>query len=178
MKIIIGLGNPGLEYTNTRHNVGFLVIDELAKRFDMKQRVKKALEAEIAEGEINGTRITLCKPQTFMNASGRSVQKIIKKYSAKPDDLLIVYDDADLKFGDVRMKPSGSSAGHHGMQSIIETLPSNTKIARVRVGIGRPNSVDTSLEDFVLQKWTMNEKKGLSEVIVQSVNLILIGMRN
>lgn len=169
MFIIIGLGNPGAEYKNTRHNVGFLVVDELAKHFDIEFRQKKSLEAEIAEGEINQERVVLVKPQTFMNASGRAVQKILKKYSAKPEDLLIVYDDADLKFGDVKMKPGGSSAGHRGMQSIIDALPAGAKIARVRVGIGRPEHSDIPLEDYVLQKWTPNEQEKLPEIVSKAV---------
>lgn len=168
MKIVIGLGNPGTGYKNTRHNVGFLVVDELAKHFNFEFRLKKSLESEIAEGEINKNRIVLIKPQTFMNASGRAVQKLLKKYSAKPDDILVVYDDADLQFGDVRIKPSGSSAGHRGMQSIIESLPAGAKIARVRVGIGRPEHSDVPLEDYVLQKWTKAEKEKLNSVILRA----------
>lgn len=168
MKIIIGLGNPGTEYDNTRHNVGFLVVDELAKHFDIEFRQKKSLEAEIAECEINQERVVLVKPQTFINASGRTVQKLLKKYSAKPDDILVVYDDADLKFTDVRIRPGGSSAGHRGMQSIIESLPAGAKIARVRVGIGRPEHSDIPLEDYVLQKWTAAEKTQLRSVILSA----------
>ncbi|MBI2475303.1 aminoacyl-tRNA hydrolase [Candidatus Uhrbacteria bacterium] len=171
MILIIGLGNPGTQYTNTRHNVGFIVIDELSKRLKFPLRLKQTLEAEIAEGEVNEKKITLCKPQTFMNTSGRSVQKILKKFAAKPENLIVIYDDADLAFGDVRMKPGGSSAGHKGMQSIIDLFPSGINIARVRVGIGRPNP-DVPLDEFVLQKWTMAEKKQLPDAIEKAVQAI------
>ncbi len=172
MLLIIGLGNPGTQYTNTRHNVGFLILDELSKRIKISLRLKQTLEAEVAEGEMNGKKIVLCKPQTFMNTSGRSVQKIIKKYSAKPENILVVYDDADLAFGDVRMKPCGSSAGHKGMQSIIDLFPSGTSISRIRIGIGRPDHPDTPLDEFVLQKWTQKEKEQLPKVIDQTISII------
>jgi len=171
MIFFIGLGNPGTQYTNTRHNIGFLVVDELSKRLEISLRPKQTLEAEIAEGEVNEKKVTLCKPQTFMNTSGRSVQKIIKKYSAKPENLLVIYDDADLAFGDVRMKPGGSSAGHKGMQSIIDLFPSGINIARVRVGIGRP-SPDVPLDEFVLQKWTPAEKKQLPDVVGKAIDIV------
>jgi len=168
MILLIGLGNPGTQYTNTRHNVGFLVVDELSKRLEISLRLKQTLEAEIGEGEINGKKVILCKPQTFMNTSGRSVQKIIKKFAAKPENLCIIYDDADLAFGDVRMKPGGSSAGHKGIQSIIDLFASGINVARVRVGIGRP-SPDVPLDEFVLQKWTTVEKKQLPDVIEKAI---------
>ncbi|MBI4713897.1 aminoacyl-tRNA hydrolase [Candidatus Uhrbacteria bacterium] len=171
MLLIIGLGNPGTQYTNTRHNVGFLVIDELSKRLNISLREKQTLEAEVGEGEINGQHIVLSKPQTFMNKSSRAVRKLMKKYSAKPENVLVIYDDADLAFGNVRMKPAGSSAGHRGMQSILDLFPSGINIARVRVGIGRP-SQDIPLDEFVLQKWTLSEKKELEKVIEKAVEVL------
>lgn len=173
MKLIIGLGNPGSTYARTRHNAGFLVVDELAKRTSAQTQSKKALEAEIAQCDIKGQTILLCKPQAFMNVSGRAVQKVMKKFPIKADDLLVVYDDADLPFGEVRMKNSGSSAGHRGMESILETFPPSTNIARVRIGIGRPDHPDIALEDFVLQKWSEKEELGLVGVIEKAVGLIV-----
>lgn len=173
MKLIVGLGNPGSTYTHTRHNVGFLVIDELAKRFGVELRLKRALEVEIGEGEINGERVSLCKPQTFMNVSGRAVEKVMKKYPIDAEKLLVVYDDADLPFGDVRMKSGGSSAGHRGMQSILDIFPAGTNIARARVGIGRPDHPDMALEDYVLQQWTEKEWGIIPSVLDEAIGQVV-----
>lgn len=143
-------------------------MDALAKRHHIELKAKRSLEAEIGEGEIGEGRVLLGKPETFMNASGRTVQKILSKYPVNAHDLIIVYDDADLPFGDIRHKPAGSSAGHRGMQSIIEALPSGTSIARVRVGIGRPEHPDMPLDEFVLQKWNASEQRMLQTVVNQA----------
>lgn len=172
MKLIVGLGNPGSTYARTRHNVGFLVIDELAKRYGVELRLKRALEAEMGEAEIEGERVLLCKPQTFMNVSGRAVEKVMKKYPVSIENLLVVYDDADLPFGDVRVKSGGSSAGHRGMQSILETFPPGANIARVRVGIGRPDHPDVALEDYVLQKWTEKEWEMIPGVLDEAIGQV------
>lgn len=165
MKAIIGLGNPGKEYEKTRHNVGFLVVDELARRHDGEFTDKRSLEAEIAEVVIDSQRVLLVKPQTFMNVSGRSLSAMLSKYPVKLEDVVVVYDDADLPFGDVRVKASGSSAGHRGMESILSTLPKGSNVSRVRVGIGRPAHPDIPLDEFVLAKWTTDEQKQLLSVI-------------
>lgn len=172
MLLLIGLGNPGAEYAHTRHNVGFLVMDELAKRYGMTLRFKRALEVELAEGDIAGKPVLLCKPQTFMNVSGRAVQKLMKKNAVGVAEILVVYDDADLPFGSVRMKTGGSAAGHRGMQSILDQFPSGTSIARVRVGIGRPDHPDMPLEEFVLQRWTQKEEKELPGLMGKAIELI------
>lgn len=172
MLLILGLGNPGTQYSHTRHNVGFLVIDELAKRHGMSLRLKRAAEAEMAEGEIIGKKVILCKPQTFMNVSGRAMQKLIKKNPIRPEEIVVVYDDADLPFGSVRTKPGGSAAGHRGMQSILDQFPSGMNIARVRVGIGRPDHPDMPLDEFVLQHWTPKEEKELPAMIDQAIALL------
>lgn len=177
MLLLIGLGNPGAEYEHTRHSVGFLVINELAKRQKIDLRFKRALEAEIAEGAILEKRVILCKPQTFMNVSGRAMQKIRKKYPVNAENILVIYDDADLPFGSVRMKTGGSAAGHRGMQSILDQFPSGTSIARVRVGIGRPDHPDVPLEEFVLQRWTQKEEKELPSLIGKSLELVEVYAR-
>ncbi len=173
MKAIFGLGNPGKEYEKTRHNVGFLVLDELAKRYEGTFSSKRSLEAEIAELTIEGARVLLVKPQTFMNASGRTFSAICSKYPVTIKDVLVVYDDADLPFGDVRYKESGSSAGHHGMESILGSLPKGTAVARIRVGIGRPPHPDIPLEEFVLERWTDAEEKALPSVIACAAEAVL-----
>jgi len=165
MKLIIGLGNPGKKYESTRHNVGFLVLDELARRWDATFRNKTAVEAELADVSLEDSRMILCKPQTFMNASGKAVQKVMKKNSLDPQDLLIIYDDADLPLGDIRYRSAGSAGGHNGVQSILDLFPRNTPVARVRVGIGRPNHSDYALEDWVLSTWTDKERERLPQII-------------
>lgn len=172
MLLFIGLGNPGTQYEQTRHNVGFLVMDELSKRYGMQLRFKRALEAELAEGEIAGKPVMLCKPQTFMNVSGRAVQKLMKKRPIGAEEMLVIYDDADLPFGSVRMKTGGSAAGHRGMQSILEQFPSGTSIARVRIGIGRPDHPDMPLDEYVLERWSTKEKKELPKMIESAIALI------
>lgn len=173
MFTLIGLGNPGPTYHRTRHNIGFLLIDEIAKRSGMKLQLKQALEAEIAEGDFEGKKILLCKPQTFMNASGRALQKMKRKFPFEPQELLVMYDDADLPFGDVRFKSGGSSAGHRGMQSILDLFPSGTSISRLRMGIGRPEHPDMALEDFVLQRWTQKEEEALPALMEKAIATII-----
>lgn len=191
MFLIIGLGNPGKKYESTRHNLGFLVVDELAKQLRATFKNKTSFEAEVAEflpppsdsplGQGGGFTdpphippfvkggITIIKPQTFMNVSGRAVKLYVSKHKISPDCLLVVYDDADLSFGDIRYKASGSSGGHNGMQSIQDTFPKGTPIARVRIGIGRPPNPDVPLDAFVLQKFTDGEKKKLEEIIKNAI---------
>lgn len=168
MKLVVGLGNPGKKYERTRHNVGFLVVDEIAKQMRVAFKLKTSLEAEVAGTD----EVTLLKPQTFMNVSGRSVKAFCAKQKCNPADILVVYDDADLPFGEIRFKAAGSSGGHNGMQSIIEQFPNGTPIARIRVGIGRPMNPDIPLDAFVLQKWTEEEHKKLPEIIQHAIKKI------
>lgn len=173
MKAIFGLGNPGNEYAGTRHNVGFLVVDELACRQEAEFTQKRSLEAQITEVMIDDQRVLLVKPQTFMNASGRSLSAVLSKYPVKLEDVAVVYDDADLPFGDVRVKASGGSAGHRGMESILSALPKGSSISRVRVGIGRPAHPDMPLDEFVLTKWTTEEQKQLQDIIGAAIEKIV-----
>ena len=173
MKAIFGLGNPGKEYVGTRHNVGFLVVDELARRYGGEFANKRSLEAEIAEVLIDEQRVLLVKPQTFMNVSGRSLSAVISKYPVKLEEVVVVYDDADLPFGDVREKASGSSAGHRGMESILSTLPKGSSVSRVRVGIGRPTHPDIPLDEFVLAKWTADEQKQIPSAIDSAIEKLV-----
>src|SRR3989338_1448071 len=162
MKVVIGLGNPGKEYEFPRHNVGFLILDALALQYKTPFTTKRSLEAEIAEISINDhKRLLLVKPQTFMNASGRTFSQICSKYPVSPKDFLIIYDDADLPFGDLRIKQSGTSAGHKGMESILNQIPKGTAISRLRIGIGRPPYSDMPLDEFVLGRWTAQEELAL-----------------
>ncbi|PJA45015.1 aminoacyl-tRNA hydrolase [Candidatus Uhrbacteria bacterium CG_4_9_14_3_um_filter_50_9] len=172
MKVILGLGNPGKTYEHTRHNVGFLVLDEIARRANTTFGEKKSLEAEIVEVTLKGERVLLVKPQTFMNVSGRSLAAILSKYPVSAQDVLVIYDDADLAFADIRFKAGGSSAGHNGMQSILEVFPKGTSVPRIRIGIGRPTHPDIPLDVFVLQSWTTEEMRQLQDILDTTIHLI------
>ena len=137
MKILVGLGNIGMEYVKTKHNVGFDVINLFAKNHGIKfyNRIPKAF---VGEANLKGEKVILVKPKTFMNLSGEAVKIILNRFSAKPEDLLIIYDDLDLEMGSIRVRSNGSAGGHKGMKSII-TLCHTPEIPRMRIGIGRDN---------------------------------------
>jgi PTH1 family peptidyl-tRNA hydrolase len=118
MHLIVGLGNPGTEYVKTRHNAGFLLVEKLALRWRMDWTVERKFSARIARGETKGKRVLLCQPQTFMNLSGESVGEITGFYRLPLNQLVVAVDDADLPFGEIRLRPGGSSGGHHGLESI------------------------------------------------------------
>jgi peptidyl-tRNA hydrolase, PTH1 family len=138
--LIVGLGNPGPEYASTRHNVGFMVADRLAARHRIS--IKSSQHgARFGLGEIAGEPVALVKPLTFMNLSGRAVAPLMNRFSLQPVDLLVVYDDADLPLGKVRVRAHGSAGGHNGLKSLIASLGS-TEFPRVKIGIGRSTSGD------------------------------------
>ena len=155
LEIIAGLGNPGPQYQGTRHNAGFLVVDELARRWHLSFR--KARQAEEAKGDL-----TLIKPTTFMNLSGQAVQAYLTKASIKPSGLLVVHDDLDLPLGRLRLKQGGGAGGQRGVKDIISRI--GPDFARLKVGIGRPPERWT-VENWVLSKFREDEKTLLNEVI-------------
>lgn len=159
MALIVGLGNPGKQYENTRHNAGFMVVDALADELGWKWSKKFLMGALVAEGNINGKKTILAKPQTFMNRSGQAVGKLAKKYKVDPADIVVVYDDADIELGDLRWRDAGSAGGHNGMKSIIHILGTQD-FPRLRVGIGRPPE-HVSLEDYVLGTMKKNERASI-----------------
>ncbi len=165
MKLIVGLGNIGDKYKNTRHNAGFMAVDELFDRSDF-QPFKKSdkFRAEIAEGEISNEKALLVKPHTFMNLSGESVAGIMNFYKIPPEDLIVIHDDADLPYGTIRIRPDGSDGGHKGIKSIIEHIGSQGFI-RVRIGIEAPVLFKGRLEDYVLGKFTDAEKRAFISAI-------------
>lgn len=163
--LIVGLGNVGEKYSNTRHNVGFLVVDAIARDYSVSFSHKKKMSADVAETSSSSGKLVLVKPTTFMNRSGEAVQKVIAWL--KPQEVIVVHDDADLEFGDVRVKESGGSAGHNGINSIIESI--GKEFTRVRVGIGRPENDRVPLEDWVLGKWSESEKEKLPEIIKKTI---------
>jgi len=170
MIAIFGLGNPGKEYERTRHNAGFLVLDELARRFDASFRSKASLKSEIAETVRDGKKVLLVKPQTFMNLSGESVRNVLGNTNTMANGIVVIYDDADLPFGEVRFRSFGSSGGHNGMKSVLEALPPGTEVPRMRLGIGRPEHPTILLEDWVLGAWTAEEADLLPALVKKAAD--------
>ena len=134
--LIVGLGNPGREYAHTRHNAGFLVVERLVDQWHATWKAEKRFNARIAKTDRQGRRVWLCQPLTYMNASGEAVRAVLDFYDLSSQRLLVVVDDADLPLGTLRLRPGGSSGGHHGLESIEKHLASR-EYARLRVGIGR-----------------------------------------
>jgi|ERR1035437_7129859 PTH1 family peptidyl-tRNA hydrolase len=170
--LVVGLGNPGKEYNLTRHNVGFLCIDELVnKNSDMQQWIeKKDLKCLMSTGKVGESRIIIIKPTTFMNLSGEAVQNVSNFYKIHPEHIVIVHDDLDINFGKIQTRIGGQHAGHNGIKSIIEQIGEN--FGRIRVGIGpkTPDQIDSA--DFVLSKFTDEEKRQLS-ALSRETNSIL-----
>lgn len=159
--LIVGLGNPGLEYTRTRHNVGFWVVDELARRFQFSS-FRSERKALTADGTIHNRRVLLVKPQTYMNLSGEAVRSLMDFYRIERHHLIVIHDDLDLPLGTLRLRKTGSHGGQNGMRNIIMHLGSQ-EFARVRFGIGRPPG-RMSASDYVLQKFI-----GDDEILAQQV---------
>jgi len=165
MKLLVGLGNPGKAYETTRHNVGWLVLDELAAEYMAAWENKKRWKAQVAPIQIHGERIVMIKPQTFMNKSGEAVQAARGFFrKAAVDSIWVVHDDVDLPLGEIRIKQGGGSAGHRGIDSIAQMVGSKD-FWRVRIGIGRPDNPKVPLEDHVLKKFSSNEMKQLETII-------------
>lgn len=167
MKCIIGLGNIGKEYENTRHNSGFIMLDKIANKYNITIDKKKK-KCIYGEGHINGQKVALVKPTTFMNLSGEAIVEIMNWYKVELKDILIIYDDIDLNFGQIRYKEKGSSGTHNGMRNIIQNLKSE-EFARVRVGIENRGDVPIPLIDYVLQKFSKDELKDLEDKIAIQV---------
>lgn len=163
MKLIVGLGNPGPRYEGTRHNVGFMVVTELAKRWNAgAAKFDKHFEALIAEASAAGERVLLLAPQTYMNLSGRSVAAVLRFYKLDPADALVIYDDGDLPVGSIRVRPDGSGGGQKGMEDILRRL-GTTAVARVRIGIGRAPS--PLMADWVLSRFSPAERPAIEEAL-------------
>ena len=170
MKLVVGLGNPGERYAKTRHNVGFMVLDKLIKKYVATPQSNKKLGAILYS--LDKERM-LIKPQTFMNSSGGPVANIVRFYKIKPESLLIVHDDVDLLFGEVKQQFARGSAGHRGVQSIIDSLGTEG-FNRVRIGVGRPySSVGEKMETdaYVLQKFTEGEGE-VTTLIQKSADIV------
>lgn len=152
MKLIVGLGNPGKEYKDTRHNVGFLVLDNYLKTDDWKEK----FNAMYHEARVNGEKVIFVKPLTYMNLSGDAVVQFVNYYDINLDDILVIHDDLDLTFGTYKLKKNSSAGGHNGIKSIINRLGSEN-FARLKVGISHDKSIDT--KDYVLGNFSKKDKE-------------------
>lgn len=169
MYFIVGLGNPGIRYENTRHNVGFLTIDYLAEKHNIKVKKLKH-KSLIGEGEISGQKVMLIKPQTFMNNSGEAIREIRNYYKFEEDELIVVFDDIDIDFGSIRIKQKGSAGTHNGMKSIIYHIQYDT-FPRIKIAVGkRPDYMD--LANFVLSGFTDKEVDIVREEIIMASEAI------
>ncbi len=170
--LLVGLGNPGKEYENTRHNVGFMCLDEFAKKNEFPSWVNKTdMKCLTAVKTVGDTRVILCKPQTFMNLSGEAVQAIFHFYKLSLDQVIVVHDEIDVDFGQIRLRRGGSSAGHNGIKSVTKMLGSD-EYSRVRVGIGPKEPAQIDSADFVLQKFNEKEQAGFPK-LAREMNAIL-----
>ena len=176
MKLIVGLGNPGSEYTQTRHNIGFMVADELANHYQTSFSADKKLKADIAKFEYRDESILIAKPQTFMNLSGDSVRLVMDYYKVALEDVWVVSDDLDLEFGTVRIRQGGSGGGHNGLKDIIQKAGED--FVRFRVGI-KNNLLDrVPAEDFVLQKFSKEEIEQLPTIVSKTSTIVIDVIEN
>lgn len=158
--LIVGLGNPGKQYENTRHNVGFDAVDYMAGKAGVKIN-KAKFSALYGTGEIGGKKAVFIKPQTFMNLSGNAVGRAAKFYKISPENVLIIYDDVSLSVGRMRIRTKGSAGGHNGIKSIIAAI--GDTFPRIKIGVGEKPSADYDLADWVLGKFTSRDRKRLEE---------------
>lgn len=168
MKLIIGLGNPGQKYQNTRHNIGFMFVDYIAQDLKLEFSLNKQLKSLIAFTTINGEKIVFIKPQTFMNLSGEAVLAVANYYKVETSDMLVIYDDLDLPTGKVRIRKNGSSGGHKGMKNIIELMKTQ-EIKRIRIGIMNNSNIETI--DYVLGRFSAGEEASINLALSKSTEM-------
>lgn len=168
--LIVGLGNPGSEYAQTRHNAGFLLVEKLALRWRSDWTNERKFNARLARSERNGKRALLCQPQTFMNLSGETVGAVVEFFKLPQKQLLVAVDDADLPLGEIRLRASGSSGGHHGLESIEQHLASR-EFARLRMGIGRKDGA-REIAGFVLGKFSPDDAVLMEKVLERAADQI------
>ncbi|MGX7111728.1 aminoacyl-tRNA hydrolase [Gemella cuniculi] len=169
MKLIIGLGNPGKQYENTRHNIGFMILDELAKNWNVNFD-KNKFNADYAVTYYSGIKYLLIKPTTYMNLSGEAVRKFYDYFEINMEDVLVIYDDLDTKTANFKLKAKGSSGGHNGIKSIINHLGTE-KFNRLKIGINRPIP-PMKVVDYVLGKFSKEEMGKIEKIYGKSINCI------
>ncbi|MBQ3281500.1 MAG: aminoacyl-tRNA hydrolase [Eubacterium sp.] len=163
MKVIVGLGNPGRQYENTRHNIGFIAIDRISEKLGIEVN-RSRFRSTVGEGRIGTEKVILAKPETYMNDSGLAVHDIMDFYKLEPEDLIVVYDDFDIPEGSVRIRPFGSAGTHNGMRSIVRLLGSD-RFPRVRIGTGKTDMEQRELIGFVLGGFSKDEVKIMEEAV-------------
>ena len=166
--LIVGLGNPGAEYAKTRHNAGFMLADLLASRWRAGWSTEKKFQSRVAKAERDGRRVALCEPQTFMNLSGEAVGALVRFYQLPMTKLVVAVDDADLPLGEMRLRPRGSSGGHHGLESIEQHLGSR-EFARLRIGIGRKDGA-REITGHVLGRLSAGELAVLEQILARAAD--------
>jgi PTH1 family peptidyl-tRNA hydrolase len=176
MKLIVGLGNIGEEYTSTRHNIGFMVVDEICKKFKLATKNEKKLKADMCVTMLKGETIILAKPTTYVNLSGDSVVKIANFYKIQNQDIWVISDDLALDFGTIRVRVGGSSGGHNGLKDIIAKVGED--FTRFRVGIKNEMLEKVPTEKFVLQKFNKGELEKLEDTCLKASQLVLESLEN
>ena len=169
MKIVVGLGNPGLKYSLTRHNIGFMAVDKLAERWTIDSLWRDTKNCQIAEYRSN-EKIILAKPQTYMNLSGQAIEALINWYKITTDDLIVIYDDAALPIGKLRLRAKGRSGGHNGIESIINNIGTDAFL-RIKIGVGQPPA-GWDLADYVLSKIIKEELTLFDDALKQTADAI------
>lgn len=162
--LIVGLGNPGRDYARTRHNAGFLLLDQLAARWRVEFAAEKKFSARVAKCDREGRRIFLCQPETFMNSSGEAVGALVKFHKVPLPQVLVAVDDANLPLGTLRLRPDGSSGGHHGLESVERHLGTRA-YARLRIGIGRRAGDQREITGWVLAPFRKEDQTVLEKVL-------------
>lgn len=173
MLLIVGLGNKGLAYRNTFHNMGFMVVDKLVKKLGLRFKYSKCF-AKVAT--VKDKDILIVKPQTYMNLSGKCVDCLLKEYNIKPQDMIVIYDDVDLPKGELRIRERGSAGTHNGMRNIVSTI-NDIDFVRVRIGIGRPDS-DIDLAEYVLSHLNTNDTDIILPTIDKATQCLLEYIEN
>ena len=166
-RLIVGLGNPGKDYEGTRHNVGYMAIDVLAKRHSIPVKARRN-RARVGEGAIGDEKVILAKPLTFVNLSGEAVSGLVRRYRLNVEDVIVICDDVNLPVGRLRIRPIGSAGGHKGLKSIILSLGTQDFI-RIRVGIGAP---DRGMVDYVLSRFTREERPIIKEAVNRAADAV------
>ncbi len=169
-RLVAGLGNPGRKYADTRHNVGFMVADELARSYGLSFQNSR-FDAEVAKGDIEGKKVIIAKPLSFMNLSGQPIHRVADYFRITSEDMLIVYDDIDLAFGRIQLRQKGGHGGHKGVKSIMETFGEDSFV-RLRVGVGRPTMRQTAA-DYVLGEFSKEEKSVLQTLIERAKDAVV-----
>jgi len=173
--MVVGLGNPGTKYRETRHNIGFMVVDDIASGSGGALSQKK-FDCIFGQTRIAGAKTILSKPQSFMNKSGIPVQNLAAYFKVSPSHIIVVHDDIDLPFGSMKIKESGGHGGHNGIRSMITSLGTNEFI-RIRLGVGRPEG-DYDVSDYVLGKFTISDRKDLEKIIISASDAIRVIIEN